>query len=156
MANSPVLNVSDWETKSLRYMQPRISDRGAKTISLISTQTNRSLHLSVPLMMTWGIGDYVNEQGESDGKFSMTLNFPNPDYANEATDEFLEKLKSFHVLLMNLRSNFQMGFYRKLIYCRQVLPQHQHTSSKGQILQLPFAFKYQFYTTRVGPSLVFL
>lgn len=95
MANSPVLNVSDWETKSLRYMQPRVSDRGAKTISLISTQTNRSLHLSVPLMMTWGIGDYVNEQGESDGKFSMTLNFPNPDYANEATDEFLEKLKSF-------------------------------------------------------------
>ena len=96
MANSsPVLNVPDWETNSLRYMQPRISDRGAKTIALISTQTNRSLHLSVPLMMTWGIGDYVNEQGESDGKFSMTLNFPNPDYANEATDDFLEKLKAF-------------------------------------------------------------
>ena len=95
MANTPVLNVSDWETKSLRYMQPKINDRGAKSISLISTQTNRSLHLSVPLMMTWGISDYVNEQGESDGKFSMTLNFPNSEYANEATDEFLEKLKSF-------------------------------------------------------------
>ena len=63
MANSPVLTVSDWETNSIRYMQPKISDRGAKTISLISTQSNRSLHLSVPLMMTWGIGDYVNEQG---------------------------------------------------------------------------------------------
>ena len=95
MANTPVLNVSDWETKSLRYMQPKINDRGAKSIALISTQTNRSLHLSVPLMMTWGISDYVNEQGESDGKFSMTLNFPNSEYANEATDEFLEKLKSF-------------------------------------------------------------
>lgn len=95
MANTPVLNVSDWETKSLRYMQPKINDRGAKSIALISTQTNRSLHLSVPLMMTWGIGDYVNEQGESDGKFSMTLNFPNSEYANKATDEFLEKLKSF-------------------------------------------------------------
>lgn len=95
MANTPVLNVSDWETKSLRYMQPKINDRGAKSIALISTQTNRSLHLSVPLMMTWGISDYVNEQGESDGKFSMTLNFPNSEYANEATDDFLEKLKSF-------------------------------------------------------------
>mgnify|MGYP001463594501 FL=1 len=95
MANSPVLNVSDWETKSLRYMQPRVSDRGAKTISLISTQTNRSLHLSVPLMMTWGIGDYVNEQGEPDGKFSMTLNFPNPEYKSDATDGFLQKLKDF-------------------------------------------------------------
>ena len=96
MSNNPVvLNVSDWETSSLRYMQPKISDRGAKTINMISTQTNRALHLSVPLMMTWGISDYVNEQGESDGKFSMSLNFPNSEYSTDATDEFLGKLKDF-------------------------------------------------------------
>ena len=45
--------------------------------------------------MTWGISDYVNEQGESDGKFSMTLNFPNKEYTNESTDTFLQKLKDF-------------------------------------------------------------
>lgn len=95
MSNPVVLNVSEWETSSLRYMQPKISDRGAKTINMISTQSNRALHLSVPLMMTWGISDYVNEQGESDGKFSMSLNFPNSEYANDATDEFLKKLKDF-------------------------------------------------------------
>ena len=95
MSNPVVLNVNDWDTSSLRYMQPKISDRGAKTIALISTQTNRALHLSVPLMMTWGISDYVNEQGESDGKFSMTLNFPNKEYTNESTDTFLQKLKDF-------------------------------------------------------------
>ena len=95
MSNPVVLNVSDWDTSSLRYMQPKVNDRGAKSISMISTQSNRSLHLSVPLMMTWGIGDYVNEQGESDGKFSMTLNFPNPEYKSDATDGFLQKLKDF-------------------------------------------------------------
>ena len=95
MSNPVVLNVSDWETSSLRYMQPKISDRGAKTINMISTQSNRALHLSVPLMMTWGISDYVNEQGESDGKFSMSLNFPNSEYTTDATDEFLSKLKDF-------------------------------------------------------------
>lgn len=95
MSNPVVLNVSDWDTSSLRYMQPKVNDRGAKSISMISTQSNRSLHLSVPLMMTWGIGDYVNEQGESDGKFSMTLNFPNPEYKTDATDSFLQKLKDF-------------------------------------------------------------
>ena len=33
MSNPVVLNVNDWDTSSLRYMQPKISDRGAKTIA---------------------------------------------------------------------------------------------------------------------------
>jgi len=45
--------------------------------------------------MTWGIADFVDEKGESDGKFSMSLNFPNDDFANPSTVEFLAKLKSF-------------------------------------------------------------
>ena len=77
-------------------MQPKVNDRGGKSINIISTQTNRSLHVSTPLMMTWGISDYVDEKtGESDGKFSMSLNFPNGDYETKNTTEFLNKLKAF-------------------------------------------------------------
>jgi len=77
-------------------MQPKVNDRGGKAINVISTQSNRSLHISTPLMMTWGISDYVDEKtGESDGKFSMSLVFPNGDYTTPATDDFLSKLKSF-------------------------------------------------------------
>jgi len=46
-------------------------------------------------MMTWGIADFVDEKGESDGKFSMSLNFPNEDYSTPATSEFLQKFKDF-------------------------------------------------------------
>jgi len=47
-------------------------------------------------MMTWGISDFVDEKtGESDGKFSMSLNFPNKDYSNPVMDEFLAKMKAF-------------------------------------------------------------
>jgi hypothetical protein len=46
-------------------------------------------------MKTWGIADFVDEKGESDGKFSLSLNFPNEDYATPATTEFLTKLKAF-------------------------------------------------------------
>jgi hypothetical protein len=47
-------------------------------------------------MMTWGISDYVDEKtGESDGKFSMSLVFPNEDYATAASNTFLDRLKSF-------------------------------------------------------------
>jgi len=47
------------------------------------------------MMMTWGISDFIGDNGESDGKFSMSLNFPNQEYAKPATDQFLQKLKDF-------------------------------------------------------------
>ena len=95
--NTPiVLNTSDWNTAAVRYMQPKINDRGGKSINIISTQTNRSLHVSTPLMMTWGISDFVDEKtGESDGKFSMSLVFPSEDYKTAASSLFLDRLKAF-------------------------------------------------------------
>jgi hypothetical protein len=91
-----VVSVNDWVPSSVRYMQPKVNDRGAKSINIISTQTNRALHLSTPLMMTWGISDYTDEKtGESDGKFTISLNFPNDQYKTQATTDFLDKLKAF-------------------------------------------------------------
>ena len=96
-----VLNVNDWDTSCIRYMQPKVNDRGSKSITVISTQSNRALHLSTPLMMTWGIADFVDDNGESDGKFSMSLNFPNENYKSEGTDNFLEKLKKFESQILD-------------------------------------------------------
>lgn len=90
-----VLTVNDWNPSSIKYMQPKVNDRGGKSINMVSKQTNRSLHISTPLMMTWGIADFVDEKGESDGKFSMSLNFPNSEYSTKATSDFLQKLKDF-------------------------------------------------------------
>jgi hypothetical protein len=90
-----VLGIEEWNTSSVKYMQPKINDKGMKSISIISKQTNRALHISTPLMMTWGVSDFVDDKGDSDGKFSISLNFPNEEYKNESTDRFLKKLKDF-------------------------------------------------------------
>jgi hypothetical protein len=90
-----VLSVADWNPSANKYMVPKINDRGGKSINLLSKQTNRSLHISTPLLMTWGISDYIDEKGESDGKYSISLTFPNSEYENAATKEFLQKLKDF-------------------------------------------------------------
>ena len=96
MSASPItLKINDWNPTDVRYMQPRVSDRGAKSVSIISTQTNRSLHVTTPKMMTWGISDYVDEHGVSDGRFTMSLVFPNEEYKTQETTEFLDKLKDF-------------------------------------------------------------
>jgi hypothetical protein len=90
-----VLNIDSWNPAMNKYMQPKLNKQGGKSITLISKQSSRSLHISTPLMTTWGIGDFVNEQGESDGKYSISLVFPNEDYATKSSTVFLEKMKEF-------------------------------------------------------------
>jgi hypothetical protein len=95
MSKPVVLSVSDWTPSAIKYMPPKVNDKGGKSINVISKQTNRSLHFSTPLMMTWGIADFIDEKGESDGKYSISLNFPNDEYKTPATTAFLDKLKAF-------------------------------------------------------------
>jgi hypothetical protein len=76
-------------------MPPKLNASGVmKNVNVISTQTNRSLHVSAPMMMTWGISDYDDGSG-GDGRFNMTLNFPTEDYRKPSTDIFLEKAIEF-------------------------------------------------------------
>jgi hypothetical protein len=99
---SIVLNVHDFKPTDIKFMAPKINDRGGKSIAMISTVTNRSLQISTPPMMTWGASDFVDEKtGESDGKYSMSLNFPNSEYSTANTDLFLQKLKDLENLILD-------------------------------------------------------
>lgn len=91
----PVISFSEWKTNSIKYMPPKVNDKGGKAINVISTQSSRSLHITTPPLTTFGISDWVDEKGESDGKYSISLVFPNNDYSNKASEEFLQKLKDF-------------------------------------------------------------
>ena len=96
MSKPVVLTVDEWTPSAVKYMAPKVNERGGKSINLVSKQTNRSLCFSTPLLMTWGVSDFVDEKtGESDGKYTLSLNFPNEEYANASTNKFLEKLKAF-------------------------------------------------------------
>lgn len=114
--SSPViLKMSDWNPSAKKYMTPKLNDKGGKSINVISNQTNRSIHLTLPLMMTWGISDYTDEKtGESDGKFSMQLNFPNAEYATPETNIALQKLKDFEEqLIVDAVANSEVWFGKK-------------------------------------------
>lgn len=101
MSKPVVLSSADWSPSSVKFMPPKVNERGGKSINIISTQTNRSLHTSTPMMMTWGVADFIGDNGESDGKFSMSLNFPNDDYRKPATDQYLQKLKEFENVILD-------------------------------------------------------
>ena len=100
MSKPIVLTTSEWDTDAIKFMPPKVNDKGMLSINLISTQTNRALHISTPMMMTWGISDYDDGSG-GDGKFTMTLNFPTEDYRKPSTDAFLEKIKDFENAILD-------------------------------------------------------
>jgi len=87
-----VLEFADWNPKAYKFMAPKVNEKGGKSVTLISTQTSRSLHLNTPLLMTWGPGDFSNDDGTSDGKFKLPLNFPSEEYKTDSTDVFKQKM----------------------------------------------------------------
>jgi hypothetical protein len=51
--------------------------------------------------LTWGISDFTDEKGESDGKYSISLQFPNTEYTNPESELALQKLKEFEDQIIN-------------------------------------------------------
>lgn len=113
--NPTIIQMSNWNPNAKKYMAPKVNDKGAKTVNIISTQTNRSIHLTLPLLMTWGIADFTDQKtGESDGRFKMSLNFPNEEYATPESREALQKLKDFEEVILNdAVANSEVWFGKK-------------------------------------------
>jgi hypothetical protein len=95
-------------------MQPRVSDRGLKMISIISNQKNKKLHIQIPATKCWGIEDYVDPATqESDGKFKAKFHFT--ENGSEESQEALEKLKAFEdKLIQDAVANSMAWFGKKL------------------------------------------
>ena len=115
MSSPIVLTTSQWTPSAIRYMQPKVNDRGGKAITIISTQSNRSLYVTLPMMLTWGISDYTDEKtGESDGKYTMSIQFPREMDRRQETDQALEKMKAFEEqILTDAVKNSEAWFGKK-------------------------------------------
>lgn len=73
------------------YGKPRVNANGGKSIALLG-RFNKNLHVSTPLMMTWGLN--VNEFEQGKKTYDMSLQFPREQDANysEQTVSFLNNL----------------------------------------------------------------
>ena len=92
--NPEILNGKTLTTDQWSYGKTKVNKSGGKNVPLRNTSTKKTLYLSTPLMLTWG----VNENDfNGDGKFNydMSLQFPREQDSNfnEATQGFLSGLK---------------------------------------------------------------
>ena len=78
--------------KDISYGKVRINANGGKSIPILNNSLNKPLHLSTPLMMTWGMN--VNEFEAGKKTYDMSLQFPREQDSNYSNDtrDFLKNM----------------------------------------------------------------
>jgi hypothetical protein len=74
------------------YTKPKLNANNGKMIGILNKHNMKSLYISTPLMLTWGVNEYTDEKT---GKktFDMALQFPNQEYDNPECAAFLKNMQ---------------------------------------------------------------
>ena len=75
------------------YTKPKVNANGGKQIGILNKQNMKTLYISTPLMLTWGVNEYTDEKS---GKktYDMALQFPNDEYNNQDCVTFLKNMQN--------------------------------------------------------------
>jgi hypothetical protein len=83
-----------FNTDSIMYTSPKANEKGGKSLNLLNKNTKTMLRISTPLMLTWGASEFVDADGKGNGKYDMSLQFPQEEYSNEDVRAFLKNMKT--------------------------------------------------------------
>lgn len=89
-----ILSGSTFKTSEYVYTKAKVQANGRKQVGILNSDSKKSLYLSTPLMLTWGINTY---EDENTGRktYDMALQFPNDEYNNPTCVEFLKNMQAF-------------------------------------------------------------
>jgi len=83
-----IIDGTKFNVQNIKYTVPKANSSGGKGLSILNKPPNTgSLKISTPVMLTWGASDF-----EGNGKFELSLQFPNEDFKNADTDSFLANM----------------------------------------------------------------
>lgn len=74
------------------YTKVKVNTVGGKSIGIINSNTKRSLMVSTPIMLNWGVNVFDNQNGTK--SYSLSLQFPREEFATDATNNLLNMIKS--------------------------------------------------------------
>ena len=91
-----IVDGAQFNPENIMYTAPKASAQGGKSVNILNKLTKTTLTLSTPLMLTWGANDFKKEGEEvGNGRFELSLQFPNEEYKTSDTEAFLKNLKAF-------------------------------------------------------------
>ncbi len=91
MASTIVTPQNFIPSEQLLYTKPKVNASGGKSVGIINSSTRRSLMISTPLMLNWGVNVFEKEGGNA---YSISLQFPREEFSNDSINEFQNMLES--------------------------------------------------------------
>ena len=92
MSSKTILSGVDFTPSSdIKYSKPKVDARGGKSVGILNAASNTATYISTPLMLTWGINEYVDDKSGR-VSYDMALQFPSEEYAKEDTTNFLNNM----------------------------------------------------------------
>ena len=85
-------------SKQLTFTKSKVNSVGGKNVGILNKETRKATYLSTPLMLTWGVNEYVDDKSGRK-TYDMSLQFPKDEYATDATREFLKNMVEFEKLI---------------------------------------------------------
>ena len=96
-----IINAVDFSPQShLSYKKPTLNKSGGKSVGITNTNTSKSLYISTPLMLTWGVNEWGDEQ-TGRKSYDFNLQFPREEYESPATKKFLEVMTEMENKIKN-------------------------------------------------------
>ena len=81
-------------SKDVKYSKPKVNTSGGKSVGILNASTNGVTLVSTPLMMTWGVSEFVDKKtGEK--TYSMSLQFPSEEYNTPSITRFRANIVKF-------------------------------------------------------------
>ena len=77
------------------YTKAKVNANGRKSVGILNNSNKKSLYISTPLMLTWGVNVYKDEKTGEVQSYDMALQFPNDEYNSEECSAFLKNMQAF-------------------------------------------------------------
>jgi len=92
-AQEQIIHTNDFNVETdISFKKPTLNKSGGKSVGVTNSTTSKSLYLSTPLMLTWGVQDNQKFNAGEALKYDMALQFPSEDYVTPQTKKFLDAM----------------------------------------------------------------
>ena len=126
------------DTSVFSYSSPKAHSGGGKVVNLYNKNTRESLTISTPLILTWGAQEGKDTQGNTTGKWTLALQFPNSEFPNQECEAFLKSMRALEAKVKADAMTYSKEWFGKLISSADVMDEKfnvmlRHPKIKGSI-----------------------
>ena len=87
-----IVRIGDFDLANINFGTPKLNQSGGKNVPLYNSKAKKGLTLQTPLMLTWGVNEWTDDNSGRK-TYDMALQFPNQEYTNANTEQFLENMQ---------------------------------------------------------------